>query len=496
MNHYEKLKALFKSLSHLQYAQKILGWDEAVMMPEGAGSYRAQALGTFDQIIQKKLTSKKMAALIEATKNEPLASEWDRANFKWIEEQHKLAQCIPLKLSAKLTEAQFASVQAWRKLRAENNWSAYQPYLQTIFNLKQEVADRKSQLLQCSAYDALINDYIPAGTQKDFDEIFAPVQKNLPPLRQSIIEKQAKEPKITQSLALPIPLQKELALCTLKAMQFDFDHGRLDVSHHPFCDGVSTDVRITTRYNENDFLQSLFGSIHEGGHALYDQGVPLDWMTQPVGQPQCMGLHESQSLLFEYQVCQSPAFFKWIAEQISAISDKTIEFSAQALYSVSTRVSNTLIRVDSDPVSYPLHVILRYEIEQALFKDEIKIADLPDVWNEKMMRYLNISTRGNDKDGVMQDVHWPSGDFGYFPAYLLGQIISAQLYAKFLETTPDFENHLQTADFKPLHQWLQKHFYAYGAVYSYKDLAKKASGEAMNAEYLLNRIKMRYWDGI
>jgi carboxypeptidase Taq len=490
MSHYALLKKHFEKLSHLKYIQRMLMWDEAVMMPEGAGSYRAQALATYDQILQKNLNSKKMLALINKAKLEEL-SAWDAANLALIEKEYKLSACIPAKLVAQSSEAILLSFQAWRKCRVQNDWHQFQPYLQKTFKFIQEIANRKAQVLQVSPYEALMDKFSPGLTIKKVDDVFSNLKTKIPALRNQIIEKQKSESVVDLSGEFDIKKQSELGLLLMKSMNFDFNHGRLDTSHHPFCDGIPIDIRITTHYDKKNILGSLFGIIHETGHALYEQGMPREWVFQPVGQPQSKALHESQSLLFEYEVCHSSAFLKFLSKNMQETFGSVSAFSADNLYHLITRVKTNLIRIQADEITYPLHVILRHEIEKMLFDGQIGIQDLPSVWNDQMLKYFDISTDGNYKDGVMQDMHWSWGYFGYFPSYTFGRLIAAQMYATFIKENPDFENKLEQGEFGDLNTWLHENIYAYGSSIADDELLLKVTGESLNIDYFLEKMRAR-----
>lgn len=492
MSSYNKLKKSFSKLSHLHYIQRILMWDEAVMMPEGSGLYRAEAVATFNQLMQKSIISKKTSSLIEAAKKESLSSPWDKANLALMEKKYILSSCIPSELTAKSTKAMLTAFQAWRKYREQNNWHNFLPYLKKSFYFVHEIADRKSQVLQLSPYEVLMDGFSPGLTQNKVDKIFSILQERIPTLRKRIIEKQRNDSIIELAESYPVQKQTELGLFLMRAMHFDFNHGRLDVSHHPFCDGIPVDIRITTRYDENNFLGSLFGIIHETGHALYEQGMPKEWVFQPVGQTQSKALHESQSLLFEYEVCHSRAFLEFLEEKISQVFGSSRSLSTDNLYRLIARVKTNLIRVDADEVSYPLHVILRYEIEKKLFQGEIEIEDLPSIWNEQMLKYFDVSTEGNYKDGVMQDMHWSWGYFGYFPSYTFGQLMAAQLYSIFSKDNGDFSSQLKLGNFSLLHKWLQKNVYSYGSSISSDELLLKTTGETLNPDYFIKRVESRY----
>lgn len=492
MQAYLKLKALFKQLSQLADIQGIMGWDEAVMMPEGAGQDRAQAMATLHGITHKLLTSKRNKNLLAAAKQEGGLSDWDRANIKWMEKKYLSAACISPSLTTKLITASMSSEQAWRKLRVQNNWREFLPYFKRLFNLVQEVAKRRGEALQLSPYDAMIDGHAPGFNQATIDPLFSSLKKTIPELIQAITHKQAHETPKAPMGPFPIEKQKILALKAMTAMGFNFHQGRVDVSHHPFCGGNASDVRITTRYNDKEFFSSLAGICHETGHGLYEQGLPLAWRGQPVGEVNSMAMHESQSLLMESVVCCSQAFYRYLEYDIQQAFGPQEALNAENLYQLATRVQPNLIRVDSDEVTYQMHIILRYELEKQLLSGALMVKDLPECWHAMMQQYLNLSTLGNDQNGVMQDVHWPSGAFGYFPAYTLGRLISAQLFASFLATQPHFEAELAQGNFQSLNTWLQKNVYAYASSLGTNDFLIKVTGKPLDAGYFIAHVRGRY----
>ena len=492
MEHYPQLKELFKQLSHFQYIQRILMWDEAVMMPVGAGESRANALGTLNRAIHKILIDKKTKRLIAQAKEEKNLSSWDIANLALMEKKYNRAACVPLKLTAEATKMSIMCEQAWRRLRPTNNWHEFYPFLERTFQLSKEISKRQAQALDLNLYDTVIDPYVPGFNQTEIDAIFATLKRTLPSLVQEIIIK-----KQSNNIQLPIgpfaiEQQKNLGLIVMKALGFDFEHGRLDVSHHPFCSGAPCDVRITTRYLTDQFLSSLIAIFHETGHALYEQGLPREWIDQPVGRMESMAMHESQSLLIEMQICRSKAFIDYLTPLVRSHFGEQSAFTAENLYRVTTKVQPGLIRVDADEVTYPLHIILRYEIEKALFSGEIMIKDLPQVWDELIEKYLGLSTKGNYKDGVMQDSHWAAGKFGYFPAYTLGRLIAAQLFASYENSYPAYREDIKEGNFKPLVNWLQHNIYDYASSLPTQDLLHHVTGKYLDASYFIDHIRQRY----
>lgn len=491
MKAYQQLENLFKELAHLNHIEQIMTWDEATMMPIGGGNARAAAMATFKGIQHQKLTQEQYLDLINEAQQSDSLSHWQSANLFWMEKQIRKALALPTELIQEQTASAIQTEQAWRQYRAENNWHDFLPYLQKTFSLVKEAAQIRAEQFGLSAYDICIDDYCPGMTQATIDPLFDILKNELPTLMQKIITKQ-KDKTLTPQGPFPIEKQKALAEKFMKAIGFDFEHGRLDTSHHPFCGGVPEDVRITTRYKEDIVSSALFGICHETGHALYEQGLPKEWLTQPVGQALGMAVHESQSLIIEMEACHSHEFTQFFTQQLKSTFNDDPAFETDNLYRMHTQVKPSLIRVDADEVTYPLHVIIRYEIEKDLLSGATHISDLPEIWDAKMSEYLNISTKDNYKDGVMQDVHWPSGTFGYFPAYTLGRLIAAQLFHFATHAEPSILTDLSQGNFTQLKQWLNQHIHSKGSSLPQQQLLESATNEPLNSNYFLQRIKERY----
>jgi carboxypeptidase Taq len=312
----------------------------------------------------------------------------------------------------------------------------------------------------------------------------------------AIIERQSAAPSLLPlGENFDVGAQRSLGLKVMEHMGFDFDHGRLDTSHHPFCGGVPEDVRLTTRYDPKDFLTSLFAVIHETGHAMYEQGRPSAWLSQPVSEALSMGTHESQSLLMEMQACRSREFIAFVAPLMRNAFRATLDdpaWSDDNLYGHVTAVKKGFIRVDADEATYPLHVILRYELERALLEGTLEVEDLPAAWNEKMTDYLGLSTEGNFENGVMQDVHWPAGLIGYFPTYTLGAMMAAQLFAAAKRSNVELPQQLKGGDFSGLLKWLRTHVHGLGSSVSVDQLLEAATGDALTPDAFLNHLRTRY----
>ncbi|MGL5741032.1 MAG: carboxypeptidase M32 [Legionella sp.] len=492
MNAYQQLEQHFKKYYDFENITAIVSWDEASMMPVGGGPARAEALATLSAVQHEWLTEKKVGNLIQQAKELDDLSLWQQRNLYWIENKYQQATCIPAQLVEELTNESLICSQAWRVLRAKNDWIAFKPYMQKLFKKVKTIVDIKSQTFGKSTLDVLIDKYSPDLDCKTITPIFNALKQKLPTLIPAIIEQQKAREIKPISGNFSIEQQKQLGMDIMASLGFDFNHGRLDVSHHPFCGGISSDVRLTTRYNEHEFLSSLMAINHETGHALYEQGLLKEWSAQPVGHSLGMSVHESQSLFMEMQICRSLEFMQFLMPIAQNYFKEAKNITAENLFYHYTRVKPGLIRVDADEVTYPLHVILRYEIEQQLFASEITIDDLPSVWDSLMQKYLGLSTKDDDKNGVMQDVHWPSGIFGYFPAYTFGAIIAAQLFAAVKKSIPDIKNQIKEGNFKSLLIWLRENIHQKGRLMSYQELLHQATGEELNSEYYFTHIKERY----
>lgn len=492
MTAYQQLEQLFSQLSDLHDLQALAHWDEATMMPVGGGMSRARALSTLSAVIHQKLTDAQISNLINEAQSDNNLDAWQQRNLELMQRKFTQATCLPVKLVTEISEKSALCEQAWREHRAQNNWQEFEPKLEQLFQLIRESAHIRSNSEQLSPYDILLDEYSPGVTQAMIDPIFNQLKTELPPLIDKIIEKQ-KSITITEPQGpFDIKKQRLLGLEVMKHIGFDFHHGRLDTSHHPFCGGTSDDVRMTTRYNTEEFLSSLLAICHETGHACYEQGLPKQWHGQPIGLALGMSVHESQSLIIEMPVCRSFEFMQYLTPHVINIFGKQAAFTADNLFHIATRVKKSLIRVNADEVTYPLHVILRYEIERDLFNGKLTINDLPDAWHDKMQSYFGLSTKGNDKDGAMQDVHWPSGGFGYFPAYTLGRLIAAQCYQTAVKAHPDIPQQIQQGNFNSLMEWLRTNIHSQGSRYTMDALVKQATKESLNSQYFIDHIKKVY----
>jgi len=322
--------------------------------------------------------------------------------------------------------------------------------------------------------------------------VFSGLKAQLPALIDEVIEHQRRRAPVDLSGHYEVQAQEALSRQMMTALGFDFRQGRLDVSSHPFSTGVHGDNRITTRYRQNDFIDPLLSTLHETGHASYEAGLPAQWCSLPVGKARSMSLHESQSLLFEKQLCLSKPFVEFLAPLARQHFPALQALSSERLWQAMTQVERGFIRVEADEVTYPMHVILRYEIESALINGEMEVEQIPDAWQQKMQQYLGLDTTGNYRDGCLQDIHWPSGAFGYFPSYTLGALNAAQLFAALQREVPELDDRLRAGDVAPLRQWLGERIWSKGSFLASQELMTQATGEATNPEHFIRHIRRRY----
>lgn len=496
-NAYQKLQDHFKKIGDLDHIQAIASWDEASMMPVGGGEARADALTTLEVLLHEMMTDPTVETGIADAKSEQL-DDWQSANLREMSRVVRDANCMPSDLVAAQSAATAESEQAWRHLREANDWQGMLPHLKKVVDFARKQATVRSQASGLSLYDALLDMYEPGVKSADVTKVFDELKSFLPGFVDQILDKQRSDPAIPITGDFAITNQKALGQEVMQAMGFDFNHGRLDISHHPFCGGVPDDVRITTRYDETNFISALMGVIHETGHALYEQGLPKDWRGQPVGNALSSGTHESQSLIMEMQACRTMEFFQFLAPKAQkaflGTNSNDPAWSPDNLFKLYTSVERSLIRVDADEVTYPLHVILRFELEQALIEGDLEVVDLPDAWNEKLMTYLKLDTRGDYKNGCLQDVHWPAGLFGYFPTYTLGAMTAAQLFASARKATPELLQQISGGHFSQLLDWLRHNIHSQGKYLAYDDLMISATGRKLEVAPFREHLKTRYLD--
>jgi carboxypeptidase Taq len=488
---YDTLTQTFTRLYHLQHLQSIASWDQAANMPPRGNEARAAAMAEMGALLHRMRTDPQLARELDRAEGEPL-SEPQRANLREMRREWRQSNALPEALVQRSYMTTARCEHAWRSQRPANDWAGFLVNFRDVLAVEREAAEALSQQFGLSRYDALMDRFEPGMTSAKVDAVFGDVRRWLPGLIRDVIAKQSRETVVQPTGPYAVAAQRQLCERVIRMLGFDFEAGRLDVSTHPFCGGVPEDVRMTTRFRDDEFLGSLMGTIHETGHGRYEQNRPRELLGQPVAESRSMAIHESQSLSFEMQLGSHPGFVAQLAPLVADALGAQPAFEARNLHRLITRVKPGLIRVDADEVTYPAHIILRYEIERPLIEGEIEAEDIPALWDAKMAELLGLDTRGNFKDGPLQDVHWPSGMLGYFPCYSLGAMYAAQWFAAMRRATPDLDARIARGDFAPVFDWLRANVWSQASLWTTDELVRRASGEPLNPAHFKAHLEARY----
>jgi carboxypeptidase Taq len=487
------LTARLERIGALGEAGAVLQWDVATQMPPGGATARGEQLAALAAVQHALLTDGAMADELSAAEAVPDLDPWQRANIALARRQWQRAMAMPVDLISARARAETACEQAWRRARADKTFATVRAQLEELIGVVREQAHALGEALSLSPYDSLLDGFHAGGRQAHIGPMFDKLTAELPPLIDAIIERQASAP------ARPLPSgpvdthrQKALAHQIIGQMGFDFAHGRLDESAHPFCGGTPDDVRITMRIDPDDPLSCIMAVLHETGHALYERGLPTHWRRQPVGEANGMAIHESQSLLIEMQVARSRPFARYLANTLAQSfgwADNGDLFDR--LLASLMRVRRSLIRVDADEATYPLHVAMRFRLESALVAGTLKVADLPDAWIAAQQDVLGI-TPAHDGEGCLQDIHWYGGAVGYFPTYTLGAITAAQLFKAASTALPDIETDMAAGNLAPLIRWLGENVHSRGSLETPDALVARVTGRPPDPDALIDHLRARY----
>ncbi|KAL9643568.1 hypothetical protein ABK040_010181 [Willaertia magna] len=522
---YNALQELVKKYKVLGSVSALVEWDELVMMASKGASARAIQMSTLASLKHDLETDPKIGQYlsdlydentqtVKEEKEQPF-NEFEISNIKLISKEYNRNTKIPSELVARSSALASKGYHTWVQARKDSDYQKFLPIMEEWIDIKKQMATLINP--KGDIYDTLLDEFEPGLDSSKLTKIFEEVKRELIPFIQQVREKVTKDPqnygenellsKITGNNnsststsageddlgTFPIEVQKKVNRQIAEAIGYDFEAGRLDVSMHPFSTGISIgDVRITTRYNKEEFLNGLTGTIHETGHAMYEQGLNQEYEYQPVQYALGMASHEGQSLFWERHVALSLAFWKkWysvVEEHFPELKKRNLSVEKDVYKSVNVVQLNNLIRVEADELTYPMHVIVRFEIEKALFDGTINVKDVPKVWNEKMKEYLGVEIP-NDAKGCLQDVHWSSGAFGYFPTYLLGAMTACQI----AHSLPNFENLLNNNDYLSIKQWLNENIHKKGSMTLTTDnLLKQATGEELNPKIFISYLKKKY----
>ena len=496
LNPYQQLEQEFKRRYAFAAAADLLRWDAAVMMPRGSADLRGEQLAALETECHSILISPRVSRLLErADANKQGLDELQIANLREMRRERDHAIATPQSLISRLAKAVSRAEVHWSEARQQSNFELFAPHLEEVVALVRDRGHLLGKALNLDPYDALIDEFSPGLTTAEIDTVFTALGRRLPGLIKEAIDIQSTSPPLELTGRFPVGKQRQLAVDIMKALGFPFDRGRLDESEHPFTGGVPGDIRITARFDSKDPFTGLMGILHETGHAMYDLGLPENMRDQPVGRDRGMAVQESQSLLLEMVIGRNKPLLQYLKPMLEkAFGVSGPEWEVDNLYKLLIRVRRSLIRVDADELTYPAHVMLRYELEKQIFAGELKVKDLPEAWNAGMEARLGIRP-SNDAEGCLQDVHWALGSFGYFPSYALGAMLAGQLYESLRADRPALDEELAAGQFAGMREWLRVNVYNLGASVSTPELIRNATGKPLTAAAWLRYVEAKYLNG-
>ncbi|WEG10792.1 carboxypeptidase M32 [Pullulanibacillus sp. KACC 23026] len=485
--------SLVKKMENYKEALGVLGWDLRTGAPKKGIAQRSEVIGTLSQEIYNLSTSDEMKSYIDALTDPSVQNGLSPVTKRSIEEAKKKYDQnmkIPPKEFHEYVVLQSNAENVWEEAKQAADFSRLQPYLEKLVDYNQRFIGYWGT--KETKYDVLLDQYEPGVTVKTIDRVFNQVREAIVPLVQAISE--AGQPQ-TDFLFQHFPKEDQHAfgLYMLKEIGYDLEAGRLDVTEHPFATGLNPgDVRVTTHYRENDFRVALFGTLHEGGHGIYEQNLSKDLIGTGLCTGTSMGIHESQSLFFEKFIGQNRALWNHYYPQFQKYAKgKFDQVNVDDFYRAVNVAGPSLIRIEADELTYPLHIMVRYEIEKGLFNGDFKVKDLPGIWNEKYKAYLGLEP-SNDREGVLQDIHWSGGSFGYFPSYALGYIYAAQFQQAMLNDLPNYDALLAEGQITPIRQWLNQNIHQYGALKKPIEIIQDVTGHSLQAEPLIRYLTDKY----
>lgn len=491
---YDKLIARVKEISLLQSCQSVLWWDERVNLPAKGGKHRGDQLSLLAGMVHEKFTSPEIGAMLEKLQDSELAQSGDTeeaANIREIGHQYYKKIKISKEWVEKFSRASTISQGVWVEARKENDFLKFLPHLKKIIQFKKEYTEMIGY--EKHSYDALLDDYETGSTIESIDAVFSAFRNELVEFVARIKNSSVCPDRSIMKRKYPVDKQQQFGLEASAAIGFDYQAGRLDVTAHPFCSGFGPgDTRITTRFFEDFFPSAYFGIMHEAGHGIYNQGFLPENYGTPMAEGVSHGIHESQSRLWENMVGRNRQSWKFFYPRARHYFGDTLAgVSEDEFYFAINDVKPSLIRVEADEVTYNLHIILRYELEQLFMKDELKAEDIPTAWNEKFHQFFGI-TPPDDADGCMQDIHWSAGYIGYFPSYAMGNLYAAQFFARAGEDIPGLQDMFAEGKFAPLKIWLNEKIYRHGKRYRSNRLIEKVTGKPFSHQPLMDYLRDKF----
>jgi carboxypeptidase Taq len=487
---YERLTDRFRMIATVGECMSMLSWDASAIMPPGGGAARGDQLAVLAVLGHQHLTAPEIEADLAGAE---VPDGWDAANLRLMRHMYRRARALPETLVEAQAKANSNCEKVWRVARARADFSLVRPHLAEVVRLAREAAVALGEALELTPYDALMDGYQHGVGAADVEPIFATYEAFLAETLPEVERHQASQLAAVQPTG-PFPIAKQEKLCReiAERLGLDFDHARLDQSAHPFSGGTPTDVRITTRYQEDDFASAILAVVHETGHALYERGLPAAYARQPVGEAAGMATHESQSLIVEMQAFRSDPFLSWLGGRLHETFGGPVRpYRLENLGRLWRHVQRSTIRVDADELTYPAHVILRFRLERALIAGDLDVADLPGAWNEGLQSLLGI-TPPNDAEGCLQDIHWYDGAFGYFPSYTLGAMSAAQLMEAARAQVPGLDESFGRGDLSLLLAWLRVHVHQIGSRLGLNEILQQATGRKLDPLAFEAHLRRRY----
>ncbi len=487
---YQHYKTAMTKIADIKYSIAVLGWDQECYQPKKGANFRAQQIGTLSGIAHDLFVDDKLGEILSKLKSSTDLSELQNRNIEETFKDYTREKKYPTSFVEKIAQVTSQTYQSWLKAREENNFKIYSPMLATMIDMKREEAEILGY--ENHPYNALLDLYEPGSKTEELDVLFKEVRSNLVDFVKEIAMKpQMRTDFLKQNFSRQ--QQWDYGIETLRQMGYDFDAGRQDVSPHPFTTNFSMqDVRVTTRVNENDFNTMLWSCIHEGGHALYEQGLLVENYGLPLGEAVSLGIHESQSRLWENLVGRGFDYWKGnfpklktiFPEQLKAVSDKDF-------YNGINKVQPSFIRVEADELTYHFHIMVRYEIEKGLMDKSIQVKDLVEIWNARYKEYLNVEVP-YDNNGVLQDIHWSHGSIGYFPTYSLGSFYAVQFFNQATKEIAGLNDQIEKGDLLPLREWLREKIHVHGRRFTARELCERITGEPLNFKHFMNYARNKY----
>ena len=492
---YNELIDDLKQTALLRSCGDLLSWDEQTYLPAGGVEHRAAQLSLLAGMVHERSSAPRRGEILAALESGGELGAEDsprRANVRETRRQYDRAVKLPRRLIEELSRVCSFAQQAWIESRKNDDFPKFQPWLEQIVRLKREEAAAVGYG-NGAPYDALLDQYEAGATARDVDAVFRPLRDELVRLVAAIGPSSRRPDASILTRRYPVEAQKQFALAAARQIGFNFDDGRLDVAAHPFCNGIGPgDCRLTTRYDEQHFPGAFFGVLHEAGHGIYEQGLDRAAFGTPMGQAVSLGVHESQSRLWENFVGRSRAFWKhFFAPAQRAFSEALSGVSAEEFYRAINDVRPSMIRVEADEATYNLHIMLRFELEQAILRDDLQVSELPGVWNETFTRYFGL-TPANNAQGCLQDIHWSMGAIGYFPTYSLGNMYAAQLFEAAGRDLGDLHAQFERGEFDALRGWLNAKIHRAGQQYPPAKLIETVTGQKLSHKPLVAHLHARF----